>query len=330
LESQASFPPNADAADFPPPPAALDQPPDLGFGALVARESRQRLLNRDGSFNVVREGLTPFASLSIYHLLLTISWPRFLGLVTGSYLLINALFGAAYAALGPGAIAGYQAAPALSSRLLRGFFFSVQTFATIGYGQMAPASLAANLLVTVESLVGLLGFALATGLLFARFSRPIAKILYSQSALVAPYRGSTGFMFRIVNARSNQLIELQAEVLFSRRHASGAREFHQLALERTQVPLFPLSWTVVHPITPESPLHGISEEDLLASDAEFDIILTAIDETFFQTVHSRSSYKAEEVVWNARFANILDLERDDGRLGVDISRIHDLERSLAP
>lgn len=324
MEPQASPDPTAAAADPPPLPAALDEPRDLGFGAMVARESRQRLLNRDGSFNVEREGLTPFASLSLYHYLLTVSWPRYLGFVALVYLLTNGLFAAAYAALGPEALIGDEAIA--GGRFLHAFFFSVQTLGTIGYGAVAPASLAANLLVTVETLLGLVGFALVTGLVFARFSRPTAKILFSRTAIVGPYRGGSGFMFRIVNARSNQLIELQAEVLLSRRHESGRREFHLLALERSQVPLFPLSWTVVHPITPQSPLHGTTEEDLLASDAEFLIILTAIDETFSQTVHTRSSYKADEVVWGARFANIIHIDRDDGRLGVDISRVHDLER----
>ncbi|MEO6194331.1 MAG: ion channel, partial [Thermoanaerobaculia bacterium] len=159
-----------------PTPPPEDPNPDLGFGAVVARESRKRLLNRDGSFNVVREGLSFFRSLSPYHYLLTTSWPRFLGMVVLFFLLTNAFFGAAYFACGPEQIAG-SSAVSLPTQYLEDFFFSVQTFATIGYGTMHPVGLAANLVVTLESLVGLLGFALATGILFARFSKPTARIL---------------------------------------------------------------------------------------------------------------------------------------------------------
>src|SRR5262249_47899192 len=147
------------------------------------------------------------------------------------------------------------------------FFFSVQTFATVGYGQVGPVGLAANLIVTFESFSGLLALALATGMIFARFSRPTAKILFSQSAIVSPYQGITAFEFRIANARSNQIIELEAKVLFTRMNAKGepqgkvGRQFHELALERRRVAFFPLSWTIVHPIDEQSPLYGLTEVD---------------------------------------------------------------------
>jgi inward rectifier potassium channel len=300
---------------------------DLGFGAIVASESRKRLLNRDGSFNVVREGLSPLASMSLYHDLLTISWTRFLGLVVVFYLLVNALFALAYMACGAGAMDGPRAT-SMGAHFLQAFFFSVQTFATIGYGHVSPVSLAANLLVTLESLVGLLGFALATGLLFARFSRPTARILFSDRALIAPYRGITAFEFRIANARSNQLIEVQAKVMLSKFRdgaPSGNREFYPLRLERDRVAFFPLSWTVVHPIDESSPLHGLTPEQLAESDAEFLILLTGIDETFAQSVHARSSYKVDEVVWGARFANLFNPPREDGTLSIDIGHLDRIE-----
>jgi len=295
---------------------------DLGFGAVVS-QSRRRLLNRNGTFNVVREGLSPLTSLSLYHDLLEISWPRFLGLLVASYLLINALFAAGYVACGPGALAGARAVT-LAGRLLEAFFFSVHTFATIGYGTISPRSLGANFLVLVESLVGLLGFALATGILFSRFARPIARILFSRRAVIAPYRGITAFEFRIANARSNQLIEVEAKVLLSW-FRSGNREFIPLRLEREKVVFFPLSWTIVHPIDRESPLSGVMPEQLAAWDAEFLILLTGIDETFAQTVHSRSSYTADEIVWGARFANLFNPPTPDGTLSIDIGRLHAIE-----
>jgi inward rectifier potassium channel len=303
---------------------------DLGFGAVVARESRQRLLNKDGSFNVVREGLGPLASLSLYHDLLTMTWPRFLGLIVLFYLGANAVFAAAYMACGPGALAGATAVTP-GGRFLESFFFSVHTFATIGYGSMSPHSLAANFLVIVESLVGLLGFALATGILFSRFARPTAQILFSKYAIIAPFKGITAFEFRIANARSNQLIELQAKVLLSWfKPDAVSREFYPLRLEREKVVFFPLSWTIVHPIDEESPLWGITPEQLTSCEAEILILLTGIDETFSQTVHSRSSYTGNEVLWGVRFANLFNPPTPDGVLSIDISRLNEVEPAPIP
>lgn len=302
---------------------------DLGFGAVVARESRKRLLNRDGSFNVVREGLSFFKSQSPYLYLLTTTWPRFLGMVILFFMVTNTLFGLAYFACGPGQIAG-SAATTLPGQFLEDFFFSVQTFATIGYGGMHPVGLMANVLVTLESLVGLLGFALATGILFARFSQPTAKILFSENAIIAPYRGISALEMRIANARSNELIQVKAQVLLSRLRldGSGNREFLPLKLERDSVAFFPLSWTIVHPIDEESPLWGFEKEDLAEWDAEFLVLLSAIDETFSQTVHSRSSYKHHEVVCGARFASLFNPPRPDGTLSIDVSRLDQIEKQL--
>ncbi|HEY0783411.1 MAG TPA: ion channel, partial [Thermoanaerobaculia bacterium] len=230
-------------------------------------------------------------------------------------------------ACGPQALSGVTAADGPS--FWRSFFFSVQTFATIGYGHLSPSGMPANVLVTLESLVGLLGFALATGILFARFSRPTAKILFSRQALIAPYQGITAFELRIANARSNQLTEVQARLLLSKLppgRTSGSREFSQLALERNEVAFFPLSWTIVHPIDEASPLWGMTEETLAASEAEFYVLLSAYDETFAQTVRSRTSYKHDEIVWNARFASLFNPPREDGLLSINVGRLNDYER----
>src|SRR5437763_11312856 len=215
------------------PPLSDDPNRDLGFGAVVARESRKRLLNKDGSFNVVREGLRFFESLSPYHSLLTTTWPRFLGMVVLFFIVTNAAFGFAYFLCGPGQIAGSRAV-SLPAQYLEDFFFSVQTFATIGYGGMYPVGLAANVLVTLESLVSLLGFALATGILFSRFARPTARILFSERAIIAPYREISAFEFRVANIRRNEMIQVEARVMLTRlkRDGSGNREFLPLALER--------------------------------------------------------------------------------------------------
>jgi len=284
---------------------------DLGFGTAISGRTGTRLLNRDGDFNVRRR---PRRVLFTYHYFLTIPWWRFHLLLIATYLSLNSLFALAYLACGPGALRGTDG----TSGFFRAFFFSIHTSATIGYGDTVPWGMLPNLLVTIESLSGLLCLALATSLLFARFSRPSADIQYSENALIAPYHGVTCFQFRIVNRRDSELLELQAKVILSRFEDSPAgrsRRFYLLDLERDHVAFFPLNWTVVHPINEHSPLHGWTRERLLAADAEFLILLTGIDESFAQTVHSRRSYTADEVVWGARFVPLIQ-EQGDGAVAI--------------
>lgn len=294
----------------------------------MARESRQRLLNRDGSFNVRRTGLRFWESLSAYQALLTMSWPRFFTVIVAAYLLANAFFAAIYLLAGDGALTGVHATTA-AGKFSEAFFFSVHTLATIGYGSMTPATLLANIIVTLETLIGLVGVAVMAGISFARFARPVARILFSQSAIIAPYRGGRAFMFRIANQRSSQLIDLEARVLLSRRKRDGAtssdREFLQLALERDRVAFFPLTWTIVHPIDEKSPLRDWDGPDLMECDAEFLILLNAFEETFSQTVHTRSSYKAAEVIWGARFLSMFE-PPDERGISVDIHKLHEIEK----
>ena len=304
-----------------------DEFKDLGFGAEVARGVRHRLLNHDGSFNVVREGLNPLSSLSLYHWLLTISWPKFLGFISVSYLAINAIFAVAFLLCGPDALQS-SAGSFNNNPFYRAFFFSVDTFATIGYGNIIPVGVAANTLVALEALVYILAIALATGVVFSRFSRPSASIIYSRNALVAPYRGITALEFRIANARSSQLIEVQVQVILTKMEMVDGikvRKFYDLDLERRRVVFFALSWTVVHPIDENSPLRGLNREALLNADAELLILLTGTDETISQTVHSRSSYKADEIVWGARFGNMFMRTDDGGIIGMNLNRIHNFD-----
>lgn len=298
---------------------------DLGFGTVVSSDTRRRLLNRDGSFNVRRRGLRFWRSLSLYNWLLQIGWLRFFLLVTVGYIAANAVFATAYWLGGPATLAG-----AIADGTWRtAFFFSVHTLATIGYGVISPNSVFADMLVSVEALVGLLGLAIVTGMLFARFSRPIPRIAFSDRALIAPYPGGRAFMFRIANERSSQIVDLEARIvlaLFDRQDGHATRQFSVLSLERNRVSLFPLTWTVVHPIDENSPLHGLTAKDLADRGAEFLILLTGIDETFSQTVHARSSYRYDEIVWGARFTDVFEHDQDAVDLAVDISRIHAFER----
>ena len=302
---------------------------DLGFGAVVSRESRQRLLNRDGSFNVVREGLGLLETLAPYHVLLGISWGGFLGVVALLYLVLNVVFALAYLACGPDALAG-PGSHMLGGRFSQTFFFSIQTFATIGYGQIGPNGLAANIIVTIEALVGLMYQALATGLLFARFARPSAAIRFSTHAIVAPYAGIQALMFRTANQRRrNEIIELSAQVLYTAFETSGdgrlVRRYRLLPLERNKVTFFPLTWTIVHPIDENSPLAGKTRDDLERDQAEILVLMTGVDETYEQTVHARTSYRADEIIWNAKFRPVFRGKSASHLLSVDVSRLNDIE-----
>lgn len=307
--------------------APLEEPRDLGFGSVIGGVKEQRLVNRDGTFNQRRDGRSFLSSLSLYHFFLTMSWGRFLGIVTATYIAANAVFALGYLLCGAGSLAGADSST-MGGEFWKAFFFSVHTFATIGYGNIVPVGMAANLLVTLESLVGLLGFALGTGILFSRFSRPVAALLFSSRAVVAPYRGTTGFMFRLTNGRSNQIIELEAKVMFTRVE-KNVRKYDQLALERTKVVFFPLGWTVVHPIDEKSPLFGLTHQDLVERAAEFMILMTGIDETFSQTVHARTSYKASEVVHGYKFANMYKPLEADGVVRIDVRTLSDIVPATA-
>lgn len=300
---------------------------DLGFGSVVTRGSRQRLLNQDGSFNVQRTGLSVFTSLNLYHTLLAMSWRMFLFLVLVLYFVSNIVFGLLYAIGGAASIVDTSAEP-MSSIFLRGFFFSVQTFATIGYGTIHPAGLFPNLLVTIESYYSLLANALITGLVFARFARPTARVIFSEVAVVAPYRGISGLMVRLVNGRSNQLIEVRATMIYARfveEHGKTVRRFDSLELERDKVSFLPLAWTIVHPITPDSPLYGITREEIERTDAEILVLLNATDETFAAVVHTRSSYKPEEVHFGFKFVNIYN-EVDEGEpISINVRKLSGIE-----
>lgn len=309
-------------------------PQDLGFGSVVSGALRRRFLNRDGTFNVRRTGLGFAESRSIYRYLLDISWPRFLGHVVFWYVATNAVFALAYLACGPGTLEGPEDfGHGMLGHFLEAYFFSVQTLATIGYGRISPMGVPANLIVAVESVVGLVTFALITGIAFARFSRPRPSIRFSDFALIAPYHGITAFMFRVANTRDSELFDVSAEVAVARRRRGGSadeRRFDSLPLERPSVTFFPLSWTVVHPIDAASPLHALTAEELLETDAEFVVRLTAYDETTGQTVHVRSSYKADEVRWGSKFVNIIERENADGIIRVDVTRINEIEPAALP
>jgi inward rectifier potassium channel len=316
-------------------PGAVPRPEDrndLGLGAVVSSESTTRLLNRDGSFNVRRAGLGWWESQGAYHTALAMTWPKFLMVSTAIYLAINVAFALAYLACGPDALVG--AAPdQLGGMFGRAFYFSVETFATIGYGNISPVGVVPHDIMVIESLTALMSQALITGLLFARFARPNAAIRFSRQMVVAPFRGDRGLMFRIVNKRENQIIDLTARVNASWMEPGPngpTRRFQLLELERSTVMFFPLAWTIVHPIDDKSPLRGKTDADLRARSYEFIVLITGTDETFAQQVHSRTSYRADEVTWGAKFRNIFNPPDEKGILSVDVHRLDEADPVALP
>ena len=293
---------------------------DPGLTQQYSGELR-RTINKDGSFNVMRRG-TSWRDVHPYLHLISLPWPSFLALVFAAYLVVNLVFAALYYSLGPGHLTGGDA-PRNFDRLLNAFFFSAHTLTTVGYGNIAPGSVSANILAAIEALVGLLGFALATGILFGRFSRPSARIGYSDHALVAPYEDRTSLQFRIVNRRPNALMDMEATVILMEVEGEPGKQkrtFKTLPLERDGVDFLALTWTIVHPIDESSPLFRKTEEDLVQKQAELIILIKGFDETFSQSVRSRYSYRYDEIAWNAKFTPAFDFD-ETGNMVLNINKV---------
>jgi inward rectifier potassium channel len=254
--------------------------------------------------------------------MISVPWPVFFLLIMAAFLVMNSLFALAYYAVGIESLKNAEAATPVQT-FLNAFFFSAHTLTTVGYGNMWPIGAAANSVAVLESLVGVLGFAIATGLMFGRFSRPSARFGFSNSMLVAPYRGGTSLQFRVVNRRRNNVIDLEARVLLMMVEVEDGkpqRKYVSLTLERPSVLFFPLTWTVVHPIVEGSPLLGKTAEELEQKQAEVLIMMKGHDESFGQSVHARFSYRYDEIVWGARFATAFELE-DNGDLRIEVDKV---------
>ena len=292
---------------------------DPGIGEKFSRRTK-RAINHDGSFNVRRRG-GPHR-FDAYQWLVQMEWGPFFGVVVAFFGFLNAVFALAYLAL------GLENLPGVAPRgqwqdFLSALFFSIQTFTSVGYGHVYPASNGAGLVSSLEALVGVLTFALATGLLYGRFSRPTARIHFSRTAIISRRPdGTPCLQFRIANQRSNILIDLQARVLLKTiEPGTNNQKYAFLPLERDTVNFFPLSWTIVHDITPESPLYGLGPEDYAAQDAEIIIQLKGYDDTFAQDVHARNSYVHEEIEWHRRFIRAYEVD-DDGVAVIDLDQVH--------
>ena len=269
-----------------------------------------------------RIGIQRRPTRDIYHFLLRASWGVLFGLFVAFYLTLNALFAALYT-LDDQAIVNAQPGSYRDA-----FFFSVQTLATIGYGNMAPHSFYAHVLVTIEALVGVVSFALAAGLMFAKFSTPTARILFSTHAVITKRDGVPSLMFRMANERTSQVVEAQLRVTITRDEVTvegeRMRRFHDLKLLRDRTPIFSLTFTAIHPIDNDSPLYGATPQTLAACRAEIVATFVGLDEITLQSIHARHSFIRDEILFNMRLVDILSVSPDGARV-VDYRRFHDVE-----
>lgn len=305
-----------------------NEAPEYGFGTN-SNESGQRILNKNGSANIVRLGEPVFNVVNVYHSLITMSWWKFNAVILLYYFILNLLFTLAYYLFTPDQLTGMLFTTP-GERFQEIFFFSAQSLTTVGYGRINPTGTLASSLASLEALVGLMGFALATGLLYGRFSRATAKLLYCENLLIAPYAhpvksvdAPTALLIRIANARRNQLIEVEAQVLFAYNEEINGkitRKFQQLTLEVNKISLLAMSWTITHPINPESPIYGLSPSDFESLDAEIFVSVKAIDDTYVQQVYDRTSYKWNEIIWNAKFEPVIT-RVPDGRTAIDLTKL---------
>lgn len=290
----------------------------------------RRVINKDGTFNVHRRGTT-WRDVNGYLYLINMPWPGFFSCVLAGYLVVNTLFALVYYSLGPDQLHGASAATTDMAHFLNAFFFSAQTLTTVGYGSIAPRGTAANIVAALEAMTGLMGFALATGLLFGRVSRPSARIGYSERMVIAPYQDGTSLQFRVVNLRANTIMELEAKVMLMTVEGEPGdlkRDYSVLKLERPSVYFLPLTWTIVHPIDEESPFYGKTAADLHRLQGEILILIKGFDDTFSQTVHSRYSYRYDEIVWGARFASAFDVDAQ-GDIVLDVDKVGSLATGRA-
>lgn len=296
---------------------------DLGLGTKEDTGG-YRAINKDGTFNVRKINVPFFERLNFFHTLITMPWGKFLGVILLWYFTINIIFASAYTLIGVEHLTGIKPSSTIEG-FIEAFFFSAQTITTLGYGRVAPIGNLANTVAAIESMLGLLGFALATGLLYGRFSRPTTMIQYSKTAVIAPYHDINGFMFRVVNPQNNHLLELEVQLnVAMKRENSELRDFFSLDLERDKVAYMPYMWTIVHPINEDSPLSGIEKKQLVEKDCEFIVSMKAFDETTSQSVYSRSSYKASEIKWGEKF--VYAVIREKNSITIDVGRLDETEK----
>jgi inward rectifier potassium channel len=301
------------------------QAQDPGLGEKYFKHTK-RIINKDGSFNIKRTG-GGLSSINAFHYLINISWTKFLLFVFAGFVCVNLFFAILYQLAGIQNLSNAAAGDGLQS-FLNTFFFSVQTFATVGYGGIHPTGIFSNIIASLESMTGILSFALATGLLYGRFSKPSAKIIFSDKAIITSFKEGKALMFRVANSRDNILMEMEANAMMTYLDKSDSRytrRYYPLKLEIKFIYFFPLPWTIVHPIDEDSPLYSKTAKDLEELEAELLIMVKGFDDSFSQHVISRSSYKHNEIDWNVKFVRAYSTD-ETGETIVDLEKVSETER----
>lgn len=274
-----------------------------GFTAISDTEG-YRAMNKDGSLNIIRTGLPWWKRNTLYHLMIRMSTSKFLIVVFLFYTVTNIFFASIYALMGVDKLQGIDEVSSIHEKFLQAFFFSSQTLTTVGYGHISPKGTAANIIASLESFIGIMAFAIVTGLFFARFARPRAYLKFSDNLLLTPYKDTVAFMWRIVSEKTTNLTDVRAEVTCSFHTVENGKhetKFYPLSLEYSRINSLTLSWTLVHPIDEKSPFFGMTLDDIKLGKIEIMTNIKAFDEYYSNTVQQRSSYKGNEIIYGGKF-----------------------------
>jgi len=308
----------------------IDIQSDLNTGFGTNSENRSgRFYNRQtGTANVIKRGVGLLSRYSWYHTMLAMPAPKFLFFLLTVYIIVNLLFAGIYYLIGIDHLAGVQQGNSLKN-FSEVFFFSAQTFTTVGYGRISPIGFAASAVSTIEAFLGLLSFAIATGLFYGRFSRPRAYLRFSHNALIAPYKDGIALMFRMAPYKNNFLSEAEVKINLAMQVEENGKmmnRFYNLDLEISKINSLALSWTIVHPINEKSPLYNFNHADMMNAKMEALVFVKAFDEVFSNTVVQRFSYVASEVVWGARFTLMYHADEKRGTTVLDLEKLNDFEK----
>ncbi len=297
-----------------------------GFGTN-SNLSGGRFFTKNGIPNRAVRGINFLERFSVFHSLLALPRWKFLAIIFLFYITINIVFAGVYLLIGVEHIAGIIKGSVLQN-FGEMFFFSTQTFTTVGYGRISPVGFLASTVAALEAMLGLLSFALATGLLYARFSKPQAFLKFSKNALITPYKNGTAVMFRMVPYKNNHLTEAEVKANVAMKvQEDGARvnRFYSLQFEIAKINTLALSWTMVHVIDDNSPFYNLSKEDIINSSTEILVFVRGFDESFSNTVVSRTSYTANEFVFGAKFRIMYNRNEDDSKTILNIDKLDDYE-----
>lgn len=276
---------------------------DTGFSTTGVING-SRFINKNGTFNLHKRGWTFFDRFSIFYTMISLPLWQFITIIVIFFFSINLLYTSIYEWIGTGQFIGFIDNTS-SGRFKELYFFSTETFTTVGYGRVNPVGDAANLVAAVEAMSGFLSFALATGLIYGRFARPRAHVAFSDHAIISPYKDKTALMFRFVCYKQNHaLTDVTVQVnlaMMIRENGEAKYKYYSLALERGKIESMPMNWTVVHPIDDQSPLFGFTSEDLAASDMEIYVLIRGFNDVYGNTVQQRTSYTYQEIRYNRKF-----------------------------